>query len=259
MRIFSINLKNKPQNFEKQRESFLTHGLNVERFDAISDSSTYDDELTPLCRNICSNVATNIGLSHKLLSRWLLNNDTNPYAMILEDDALPIDGKLSTHQIEQIVNDTPPGWDIIQLHCDFICGFNLTRGSAAAYLISKSGQRKISERKIMFPAQPDVTSNFMNGLRKITVKSNIFVTDEKESANRRQSGKSLVDMVVDTLPINGEKDNSMVISYKILRLGNFEFTPKDIYLIILCLYVLFLTKNIVFPLLLIMVFYLPII
>lgn len=136
--------------------------MNFIRFNAVHgrniDNKIINKYVRYSCNIFCPDSVIGCGLSHILLSNYFLNNDLNEFALILEDDAIP----LYKNTKEQIINCVKKmngvNWDIIKLYCQGICGyddktikipFRYFNGSTAAYLLSKNGAKKLSKFKLM--------------------------------------------------------------------------------------------------------------
>ena len=89
--------------------------------------------------------------SHIQALKYFLKNDTNEFALILEDDAFPL--FTNVVHLEKKLENTD--WDYLSLHCDGVCpkeGGNpyLLSGSTAAYFITREGAEKIINYKHSF-------------------------------------------------------------------------------------------------------------
>jgi hypothetical protein len=141
-------------------------------------------------------------------------------ALILEDDAYPIDGFDIEQEIEKVLNEVPEDWEIIRLHCDSHCvdGQNEIgdNSSAAAYLINTKGMEIMMNTKVK--DHIDWHQNEIINVYKSKV--NIFYTVEnKVSTNRIQSKTVIGDLMENWQPITtGEKTWHDKLSYKSYRM-----------------------------------------
>ena len=239
---YVINLEQDKLKYEKIKKNLNDNNIVPKRFNAIygkNVKSEYDDHLTHYCKYTCPKSVIGCGLSHILLSRHLLNNDTNEYALVLEDDAI-VNHKNIKDKINNIVNKSPKDWEIIILYCQGYCKYydkkNLVKddkfikttyqGSFAAYLINKKGQEKLS--KIKLNGHIDNQILFSNKINSYSFSKKIFKTDESESDNRKTNYgllKNYYDKVYNTL--DGEKvmthQPSFFLQYKAFRIPIIDF------------------------------------
>ncbi len=239
---YVINLEQDKVKYEKIQKNLNENNIVPKRFNAIYGKNVkneYDDHLTHYCKYTCPKSVIGCGLSHILLSRHLLNNDTNEYALVLEDDAI-VNHKNVKEKIENIVNKSPKDWEIIILYCQGYCKYydkkNLVKddkfirttyqGSFAAYLINKKGQEKLS--KIKLNGHIDNQILFSNKINSYSFSKKIFKTDESESGNRKKNYgllKNYYDKVYNTL--DGEKvmthQPSFFLQYKAFRIPIIDF------------------------------------
>ena len=182
---FVINLRDAPQNFEKQRPFLLQEGLDPVRFIGVDgrkdEHLKYKEFITGWCQTTCPKALIGCGLSHVLLARHLRDMGV-PMALVLEDDAFPKTSNLLQH-IYEAIQDVPEDWNIIKLHCGG-CWDGTTKNtgtSTAAYLVSASGIQKMAELKVNFHIDQQ-----MNGSDMVQYKSryNLFWTDESSSTIR---------------------------------------------------------------------------
>ena len=218
---FIINLKDSPQNFEKQRPFLIDQGLDPVRFigvDARKDEHLdHKDILTEWCFKTCPKAVIGCSLSHVLLARHIRDLGI-PVALVLEDDAYPNTDKLLQHVFDAI-QETPEDWDIIKLHCfnclDSTIISGPISGSTAAYLINTKGLQKLSEMKINNVI--DVNMNLSN---LIIYKSryNLFWTDESFSTISNANSNWFVDFKI---PFSaGERTISQHLTGKQFRIPN---------------------------------------
>ena len=239
---YVINLEQDKLKYEKIKKNLNDNNIVPKRFNAIygkNVKSEYDGHLTHYCKYTCPKSVIGCGLSHILLSRHLLNYDTNKYALVLEDDAI-INHKNIKDKINNIVNKSPKDWEIIILYCQGYCKYydkkNLVKddkfikttyqGSFAAYLINKKGQEKLS--KIKLNGHIDNQILFSNKINSYSFSKKIFKTDESESDNRKTNYgllKNYYDKVYNTL--DGKKvmthQPSFFLQYKAFRIPIIDF------------------------------------
>lgn len=239
---YVINLEQDKLKYEKIKKNLNDNNIVPKRFNAIygkNVKSEYDDYLTNYCKYTCPKSVIGCGLSHILLSKYLLNNDTNEYALVLEDDAIVNHNNIKD-KINNILNHSPKNWEIIILYCQGYCKYydkkNLVKddkfikttyqGSFAAYLINKKGQEKLS--KIKLNGHIDNQILFSNKINSYSFSKKIFKTDESDSVNRKKNYgllKNYYDKVYNTL--DGEKvmthQPSFFLQYKAFRIPIIDF------------------------------------
>ena len=228
---FIINLRDSPQNFEKQRPFLLEEGLDPVRFigvDARKDEHLeHLEHVTDLCQITCPKTAIGCGLSHVLLARHIRDLGSQ-MALVLEDDAYPKTDNLLQH-IQETIQETPDDWDILKLHCFFPCRKNsiTSKGSStAAYLVSSSGIQKLADTKIN--THLDFQIN-MSNFKVYKSQNNLFWTDESLSTNR---GSNSNFGNLQNFGFEGEHSLSQCISYKIFRIPGTKLEITGVHCIV---------------------------
>ena len=99
------------------------------------------------CRHFCTDRIIGCALGHQNAALHFLNS-THSVALILEDDVKLIANDLEG-SIQEILKEE---WDICKLFCQGICSNKIRtwQGSTAAYLIRRSGARKLAKMKISY-------------------------------------------------------------------------------------------------------------
>lgn len=128
-------------------------------------------------------------LSHILLAKIIVKNNIE-YSLILEDDTYPYDYINLENNIKKIItnfNKINKKWDIINLHTDGILqnnnnNVNLFSGSAAAYILSISGAKKLANSYAIHNI--DIYSSMNKHFNKYKSSKNLFWTDENNSIIR---------------------------------------------------------------------------
>ena len=269
MKAFIINLDRSINNFNKQKPYLEKIGLDINRFKAIDASKDehlkYIDSKKKLLLEVIPKSTIAISLSHILLSQFILDKINSGdykdnYYLIMEDDAYPFDYYNKNNFNQEIknlienINIIDKNWDFIQLHSDGIndcvgecktynINFFLSGGSAAAYLISINGLKKLSLEK-NFYFHLDVYTSINKKYRKYKVKKNIFYTDENLSGNRsNENNLSLLikkNLLEQTLTLRGEKKWNHVLNYNILKFNNNNISLNTIIDIVLISIICFL-------------------
>ena len=181
--------------------------------------------------------------SHIQALKYFLKNDSNEFALILEDDAFPLFNN-TVHLKKKLENIY---WDYLSLHCDGVCpkdGGNpyLLSGSTAAYFITREGAKKIINYKHSF--HYDVQTTTMKNLNKKIDKKNSFWTDEEYkmsgeiSSNRyNRYCHSIYDKITEKVVNRGEKTACHYKDYRMFRIPvlGYEVSVEDLVLFLLCI------------------------
>jgi GR25 family glycosyltransferase involved in LPS biosynthesis len=177
-------------------------------------------------------------LSHRLALKTFLDASKSSYALILEDDAEPLD-KNYIENIENIIKSAPANWDMIKLDsqidlcvkenellskCEYS---NLT----TAIIVTKECCKKILDHKIIWYYDNDI--NFY-GLNIYTSNKKIFkqTWDEHNDSNNRN--KSFYP---------GSNGALELLNFKIIRIGDIDFSWNDIIYFLLFLILLYLVNR----------------
>uniref|UniRef100_A0A6C0KJG5 Glycosyl transferase family 25 domain-containing protein n=1 Tax=viral metagenome TaxID=1070528 RepID=A0A6C0KJG5_9ZZZZ len=152
---YYINLEKDKSRNENTIQELKKTNLTYSRFQGINGESVMKQSLideniiSPFCKALCTNKTIGCGVSHLMLYKHIKENDTNDYALILEDDIIVTKPELNYHQeIEKIIheyNTKKPNWQIIRLHS---MGFNM--GSAAAQIINLKYIETLSSMKLYY-------------------------------------------------------------------------------------------------------------
>ena len=242
MECYIINLDRSIDNFYKQRPYLMESGIFPVRFSGIDAKydkhlQYVDDHVNSLCKDFCTNGLIGCGLSHILLAKKLFEKGSN-LVLILEDDAYPTVNDLNK-EIKKVISETPIDWDIIKLHCDFCDNdtykINTIGGSAAAYLINKSGLEKLSNMKLK--THLDLQFNIEPNLHVYKSKKNIFWADETQSENR---DFNINTTFLDYFNFNktGQKKTDYVLSCKTFKIFGYELAIIHLIYLITCCFLL---------------------
>ena len=154
-------------------KEFNNTNLNIIRFDAIHGANVVDTNpelvdkhVNKFCKYLCPRAVIGCGMSHVLVARHFLENDPNDFCLVLEDDVKPLFTDLNSEVnrcVNMMVNQEQEQqqsdilWDIIKVYCHGICSYdkesvtipnNLLTSSTAAYILSKTGAKKIANLKV---------------------------------------------------------------------------------------------------------------
>lgn len=259
MKTFVINLDNNICNYDNQLKYLAAVGLDVRRFSGINgnndDHLQYQSYISPTTLAIIPKSVIGCALSHILLSKMISEKYTDPYYLILEDDAYPLDSKdVFQENLKRTLNEVnviDAGWEIIALHTDGLtCEYSLPdifkckksnyvslfSGSAAAYLISAAGVAKLGNIKV---PKNHIDIHFNTTFKKYKSKDNMFYTDETMSVNRCFSDNFSIrlksNILARMIKLKGEKPWKVVLNVKVIKIKNHELTINNIFDIILIL------------------------
>ena len=198
---YVINLEKDVQKFNSIKEKYKNVDIDIIRFNAIYGKhikDEYDNYITKTCKYTCPYSAIGCGLSHILLSEYLYNNDKNEYALVIEDDSFPKIKNLK-NKIKEVVDKAPKDWEYIMLYCQGLCNSKkkydrnmFFRGSTAAYLINKKGQKKLKNLKLKDHIDLQIYKN--SNIKVYKFNKNLFYTDESVSYNRVNNNYKILDL-----------------------------------------------------------------
>ena len=162
-------------------------------------------------------------LSHQKATKEFLNNSNLDYAVILEDDAVPVN-KNYMEEIRISIKNAPNDWDIIKLDYWPVYSSNYNTYpsvSLTAYIINKRSAKKILDYKVLY--YYDIMLNFTS--LKIYNNPNIVfkqIWDDNNKSNARNN--------------NSYNPISLFytgLDFKIIRIFNIEFTIADVILLLI--------------------------
>lgn len=228
------------------KQSLVDIGLNPIGFrgvDARKDEHLkYTSHVNGVCEHVCPKSLIGCGLSHILLMEKLYNENI-PLALILEDDAYPI----QDIDFDKIISEVPDDWEIIKLHCDIysVDGSvipSLFSGSAAAYLINRSGITKVKNMKVNNHFDIQLYYSDINVYKTPT---NLFMTDESYSKIRDGGSHWMSIFFPETT--GGEKTKDHIFMYRVLRIPgtSVELTAGHIINILTVIIIIFIILNII--------------
>ena len=207
----------------------MESGIFPKRFKGIDsklgEHLGYSNHLTGTCKDSCPDGLVGCGLSHILLAKKLYDQGSQ-LVLILEDDAYPLVDDLNK-EIQKVISETPSDWDIIKLHCDF-CQNGTSDplgGSAAAYLVNKSGLEKIHKMKLDWHFDLQILAH--PNLNVYKSNENLFWADEKKSDNR-DSTSTFIGKIFN-FNETGQKTTDDVMSYKLFKFMGHEVTGWNLF------------------------------
>lgn len=160
---YVINLKHDKKKLADIEKELKKVNLKFIRFDAINgrnvNKKILNKHVNKICDDFCPNSVIGCGLSHLFVAKKFLETDENEFALILEDDVIPLNKNVKEEIIEIVQDKKNIKWDIIKLYCFGLCSYDgktdkipykYFTGSNAAYLLSKDGAKKISKYKLNY-------------------------------------------------------------------------------------------------------------
>jgi GR25 family glycosyltransferase involved in LPS biosynthesis len=164
-------------------------------------------------------------LSHKIATKQFYETSDKEYGLILEDDAVPVN-KNYIEEIEKLIKNTLPDWDIIKLaYYPYNASKNAFTMDFSSYIINKKSAEKILKYKVI--TYIDILINFY-GLKIYNAPSRIFEQPiEIETSNKSK-----------TFFLNPFKYIDTSLDYKCLRIDNYEFTIADTLLYLLIIFII---------------------
>jgi GR25 family glycosyltransferase involved in LPS biosynthesis len=223
-KIYVLNLDK-----DKERLDEITKKLYPNKFTRISGIYGKDinmdeyPEITFSSKYLAPYSAIGSSLSHQKAVKEFLNNSNLDYAVILEDDAVPV----NTNYIEEIrrtIRNAPADWDIIKLDYWPVYSTEYNRYPSlllTAYIINKRGAKKLLDYKVIY--YYDFVLNFTS-LKIYNNPKIIFqqIWDENNSSNARSTNNYN--------PISSLYEG---LNFKLIRLFNIEFTIADFILLVI--------------------------
>tara|TARA_Y100000591_G_scaffold331715_1_gene366524 strand:- start:14054 stop:14962 length:909 start_codon:yes stop_codon:yes gene_type:complete len=277
LKVFVINLDDYITNYNNLLPYLNELGLKVKRFKGINALKNehldlkYRKYISSFSIHCTPKSVIGCALSHILCCKYIYNkyikrnskDCINNYYLILEDDAYPILKrkkffKYLNNNINEI-NIIDKDWEIIQLHSECLLyekritySTHYFHFSAAAYLISEAGIKKILNIKIK--NHIDFIHHTFIYFNKYKLKKNLFLTDEESSLNRLNKFNTfnyyslkfknyifeLFNKYNNIILKNGEKTYIQLLQYKLIKFPFFkrEYTANEIIDYILGLYIL---------------------
>lgn len=240
---YIINLDQDKDRLARITGRLQAVGIQPIRFPAILGKEVIDDpKLTKITRKMCPKSVMGGGLSHLYLIQQIYRTDPHPYAVILEDDAVPL--FKTTSQLEKAIAAVPGDWDVLRLFCQGVCGYRtqtpnynqyFLSGSVAAYAVSRSGQAKLADQKIWLRSfcYIDHQINMMSSLRVYKTPTPLFRPEPQ--ADTHNNDRNWATHLYNKIYSSPDLRLGDALSYKGLRVGNSELTLFEVATILLIL------------------------
>lgn len=209
MKVVVINLDKNPERWIKVSSQLNNLNINYERYSAVYGKDLSSEEIesktTMKCRNfLCNKGIIGCALSHMNIWKTFVEDDTEPFLCVLEDDAdiLP--------DFAKFLNDAPGiykelNFDIISLYCIGFCSSKNTEKSlninnhpyvfskpifplsTVCYIISRNGAEKlikvIGEKVIWNIDFVIATEKLFNDIKYFYLKSPTLISTNLEDSN----------------------------------------------------------------------------
>jgi len=248
---YIINLEKDKEEYKTIRQNLKEVGIKPYRYNAVYGKKLNlrkkNIPITTFGRNHLPYSVIGVGLSHIYLNKYIYENDKNDYALILEDDMVPI--FKNKKEISKIIKQAPKDWEIILLYCQGMC-YNILKGNwtttvaggAAAYIVNKKGQKKMKD--IILSGHIDLQRNSMFKEIYVTPKQFFKDSEDHESSTSNthfQYTLSYIHYYICYLgykllnKLNIKQGNIDAGLYKIFRLEKKEFNYYDIASIMSCI------------------------
>ncbi len=174
------------------------------------------------------------------------NYEIKNYSIILEDDAyLAINKNKFKSIIKKIINKYGNKFHIYKLHSDFNNGFT----STASYIINHKKLDETIKNTSIILGHIDFDLYIQNLLNKIIIYThhfNIFKTDETTS-NARKNKYNILN-IFDNIYLSSRSDKSLkhILSYKVIKLYNYNFIVFELFIFFLLIILILLNKKYIF-------------
>lgn len=141
MKTFVINNKDK---WEDIKIDFADTNIKLIKWNIpkYKDPTKY---ATKICNTFCSYNTINRWLAHRSLWRYIYKNKEK-YAIILEDDAVPIDN--FENKLQTILAEAPKDWDILYIGCTGSCDINSFADEVLATAFSSKNRYVYKDNKL---------------------------------------------------------------------------------------------------------------
>lgn len=151
-----------PQRSERTHSELASSGLEIHHWPGVKGSEERESsDLTIFCARFCTDHIIGCGLAHKRLAEALLGGviGEEDVVLVCEDDVKTLSPLTLQSDLQQIAAGMSATTDILLLHsignnCRSHGAYEelgrLWRGSAAAYLASLSGLKKIAQYPVMY-------------------------------------------------------------------------------------------------------------
>lgn len=261
MKAFVINLDKDTKRLKNFNTHFKNSMFNIERINGVYGKDVKDNELSYICKSMCTDSMKGCAASHRYIWNNIVNNNTD-IAIVFEDDAYPV-VKDYEQKIQNILAEVPKDFDIINLtHSGYninpiynqflkllgLYNYNFKRISKticipefttalSSYIISLSGAKKIL--KIL----PKITGHIDSAVFSQYNKLNIYATTEYIFTQKFEKSNNCKESFLSYFIPDTYFKNFFKLS-QLLYTNNFKILGKSISLsdVIWCIIFLLITS-----------------
>ena len=223
--IYVINLDK-----DADRLANMTHQLQPNDFIRIEGVYGNETDFTNCAdifitsRYISPKSALGCALSHRKAADTFLHQSDKSYALVLEDDAIPVNSNFMEEVVASIVN-APSDWDIIKL--DYLPNFNMNRYNRipsvtmTAYILNKNSARALLNHTIYYHLDIDLLF------------SNMVIYNNPTIVFRQQWNRTIKsNNQVNEPSINPFSYIHPALNFKALRLFDYNILYSDLILLL---------------------------
>jgi GR25 family glycosyltransferase involved in LPS biosynthesis len=240
--IYVINLDKDTKRLEKMTRALYPN--NFKRIPGIYGNDydfSNDDAVYFTSKYFCPKSVIGIALSHRLALKTFLETSQKEYLLLLEDDAEPTSEDYIT-KTKKSIKGAPKDWDIIKLDYGFSITDPTSDYSEKNYLsyysalstgliINRRAAEKILQNKIYWHYDNDI---YFYGIKIYNNPEKVFKQTWDENNNSNNRNKSIY-------PNSTEFLESF--NFKILRIGEKEFSWNDLVYFFLFMVLFFLLNR----------------
>lgn len=225
--IYVINLDKDTQRLEEMNRKLFPN--NFTRISAIYGNITNFENETDVIKSsryLTPKTVIATGLSHKKAVKTYLSEteeDPDDFALILEDDAIPISDNYMD-DVQASIRNAPPDWEIIKL--DYLPNISLgvynkiPTTLLTAYIINREGAKKYVNSPVCYHADLDIW------FKNIIIYNNPSIIFEQSWKRDNQSNNQINKWY------NPFSRMSYLTNYKAIRVLDNEYTIADMLLLI---------------------------
>ena len=240
--IYVINLDKDTERLEKMKKRLEPYefkrikGIYGNEYDFSNDDAVYFT-----CKYFCPKSVIGCALSHRLALKTFIETSEKEYLLLLEDDAEPIEVEY-IKKTEESIKNAPANWDVIKLDWGWSMWAPSTSYSeqnfysyysalCTAIIVNKKGAKQILKNKIYWHYDNDI---YFYGINVFNSPEKLFKQTWDEQNNSNNRNKSMY-------PNGNEFLESL--NFKVVRIGDNEFSWNDLIYFLLFLILLFLLNR----------------
>ena len=199
--VFVINLDRDTERWQNVYDRMVNVGITPTRFPATYgktiDKDTEKNLISKMCSIFCPDGLKGCGVSHMRVWQKIVDEDI-PYALVLEDDAIPVDG--FQEKFNKSMDSVPHDWDVLYLFClgTVACSPDINfkklenhfvpylPGGTTAYMVTNLGAKKLLKcvKKVSWHIDSQMALTYLNNDTHVYVSNPLlFLTDTDGSTN----------------------------------------------------------------------------